>query len=343
MHRLLSRAILSLSCFLIAVTVSAHVVIIPEIPVDSDSTVITTGTLPVPDVELLEVDTDQLFSRAYRRVEGNQQILDAGGNAIQSLIGDYNFVTAGQSRNGITQITRDAWVSSEALVSDVRVSTFSGILLPETPLLYPVAWILRDVRPSASAGGDELENIDYVKRYTMIYIYETVVVDGKNWYRVGDSLWVHQYDVARVLPAERHADIVTEKWVSVDLYEQVMIAYENDTPVFATLISSGLPQYSTGEGTFTVYQRMERHHLTGNSSQQGFYYIQDVPWLMFFDGEIGFHGAYWHNGFGYRQSHGCVNLSLTDAEWLFNWTMDEYDAETGADFDVFVYSSGEYD
>ena len=46
-----------------------------------------------------------------------------------------------------------------------------------------------------------------------------------------------------------------------------------------------------------------------NSVQDDFYYLEDVPWTMYFDEARALHGAYWHNGFGYPHSHGCVNLS----------------------------------
>ncbi len=49
------------------------------------------------------------------------------------------------------------------------------------------------------------------------------------------------------------------------------------------------------------------------------YYIEDVPWTMYFDGPRALHGAFWRTRFGYPQSHGCVNLSVGDAHWLFNW------------------------
>ena len=62
-----------------------------------------------------------------------------------------------------------------------------------------------------------------------------------------------------------------------------------------------------------------------------------VPWVMYFNKEEqALHGAYWHDGFGFRRSHGCVNMSMTDAAWAFNWTQDQPEAW------VYVYSSGEY-
>jgi lipoprotein-anchoring transpeptidase ErfK/SrfK len=49
------------------------------------------------------------------------------------------------------------------------------------------------------------------------------------------------------------------------------------------------------------------------------YYLPDVPWVMFFYDEYGFHGTYWHNNFGSPMSRGCVNLRTEAAEWLYNW------------------------
>ena len=50
-----------------------------------------------------------------------------------------------------------------------------------------------------------------------------------------------------------------------------------------------------------------------------YYAIEDVPWVMFFKGGYALHGAFWHASFGNRRSHGCINLSPLDAQFLFNW------------------------
>jgi lipoprotein-anchoring transpeptidase ErfK/SrfK len=31
------------------------------------------------------------------------------------------------------------------------------------------------------------------------------------------------------------------------------------------------------------------------------------------------HGTYWHQNFGFPMSHGCVNYTITDAAWLFDF------------------------
>ena len=51
----------------------------------------------------------------------------------------------------------------------------------------------------------------------------------------------------------------------------------------------------------------------------GPYSIEDVPWVMYFQGSYALHAAFWHNYFGWRMSHGCVNLAPPDARWMFLW------------------------
>jgi hypothetical protein len=72
------------------------------------------------------------------------------------------------------------------------------------------------------------------------------------------------------------------------------------------------------------------------------YDLQSVPWVLYFDESISLHGTYWHNLFGYRRSRGCVNLSISDARYLFDWTATGADAQGNIINYVYVYSSGQY-
>jgi hypothetical protein len=47
--------------------------------------------------------------------------------------------------------------------------------------------------------------------------------------------------------------------------------------------------------------------------------VEHVPWVLLFQGHNALHGAYWHDRFGQRRSHGCVNLAPKDARWIFEW------------------------
>ncbi len=294
----------------------------------------------------LAPNEDYLYDRRYVRVSQAIDIFDApNGNVISSLAAGYNYLTTWAPEGEWTRINEGQWVRSEFL-TQASPSRFSGLLLPEGLPEFTVGWLLRHTVPSRTAGAEPLDadQNNLLLRYHVINLFETQVVDGWEWYKIGEDQWVHQHNVARVLPVDRPEEVETEKWVSIDLYEQVAIAYEGDSPVFATLISSGLAEWPTNEGVFEVYIRYPRTIMSGAAGRPDFYYLEEVPWTQYFDGDIGLHGTYWHDGFGYRASHGCVNLSITDSAWMYNWAASEFDFtvsnDTGAA--VYVFSSGEY-
>lgn len=109
-----------------------------------------------------------------------------------------------------------------------------------------------------------------------------------------------------------------ERWIAVNLSTQTLVAYEGDTPVFETLISSGLPQWPTVTGQYRTYMKYEAQTMNGYLLGYD-YYLPDVPYVMYFYEDYAIHGTYWHANFGTPMSHGCVNVSTPDAGWLFNW------------------------
>ncbi len=325
------------------------------LPADAQPTQVECGTncgisaeliaaYPAPAVTRLAANETLLNDRRYQRVIDGVNIHDApNGNIISNLDAGFNFVTTQGEQDNWTQINNGQWVLTEHL-RHTNPSRFSGVLLPAEPLPYSVAWVLVNTVPSRTPGAEPTAGDLAVLRYTLINIYESIEVEGWRWYQIGVDQWIDQRMVAKVLPIERPAEVDTERWVSVDLYEQVLIAYENETPVFATLISSGLPDWTTNEGVFNVYIRYPRTIMSGARERPEFYYLEEVPWTMYFDGDIGLHGTYWHDGFGYRHSRGCVNMSITDASWVYNWAAVEFEPAEPANpgLSVHVYSSGEY-
>ena len=100
----------------------------------------------------------------------------------------------------------------------------------------------------------------------------------------------------------------------VDLSEQRLYAYEGDTLVRTTLVSTGVAQYPTVTGTFYIYLRLPSQRMVGPG-----YDLPGVPYVQYFYKGYGLHGTYWHNNFGTPMSHGCVNLPTEEAEWAYNW------------------------
>jgi lipoprotein-anchoring transpeptidase ErfK/SrfK len=104
------------------------------------------------------------------------------------------------------------------------------------------------------------------------------------------------------------------RWIDVNLSEQQIYAYEGNTLVNTFIVSTGLPDTPTVTGEYRIYVKVPLQDMSGPG-----YYLTDVPWVMFFYEDYGLHGTYWHNNFGTPMSRGCVNLSVDDAAWLYNW------------------------
>ena len=106
----------------------------------------------------------------------------------------------------------------------------------------------------------------------------------------------------------------SNRWFLVDLSEQRLYAYEGDTVVRTTLISSGTAQYPTVVGTYHIYLKFESTRMRGPG-----YDLPNVPYTMYFYKGYGLHGTYWHNNFGTPMSHGCVNMPTEEARWAYYW------------------------
>jgi hypothetical protein len=160
----------------------------------------------------------------------------------------------------------------------------------------------------------------------LLVFAERVEIGGRPYLVTADGLHVREADLRLAQPATRPAELRDyERWIDVDLERQLLVAYEGDTPVYATLVSTGKKgteeeSFLTPTGKFRIVTKHVSSSMDGNTASDGAYSIQDVPWAMFFHGNFALHGAFWHSKFGSRRSHGCVNLGPTDARWLFFWT-----------------------
>ena len=154
--------------------------------------------------------------------------------------------------------------------------------------------------------------------------------DGSYWYRVYDRqvneyFYLPTYSL-RIVPDEELAPISPnvapeEKHIFVDIASQSMVAYEGDTPVATSLIASGWGNTPTPLGTFSTYHKAPSVHMTDGAGDAANYDLPGVPWVSFFTGNgDSFHGVYWHNDFGDKRSHGCVNLPDNIAKFIYLWT-----------------------
>ena len=117
--------------------------------------------------------------------------------------------------------------------------------------------------------------------------------------------------------------------IDVDLTAQHLTAYEGDTPVFSAPVATGKDGFNTPTGSFAIYSKYEMQDMKGSAGGET-WYVPNIPWVQYVVGGVALHGTYWHDqwGTGTRMSHGCINLNIDDAEWLFDW------ADVGTTVDI---------
>lgn len=120
------------------------------------------------------------------------------------------------------------------------------------------------------------------------------------------------------------ADVTGEKHIYVDLSTQTLRAYQGDTLFMEVPVSTG-KWFPTPTGEFSIWEKVRATKMSGGEGAD-YYYLPNVPFVMFFEGSgisagrgFSLHGTYWHNNFGHPMSHGCVNMRTSDAEKLFYW------------------------
>jgi len=118
-----------------------------------------------------------------------------------------------------------------------------------------------------------------------------------------------------------------ERWIRVDLSEQLTIAYENGRPIRGFVISSGLPGTPTVLGEYRIRTKVRAQTMSGGSGAS-YYNLPNVEWVQYFYSDYGFHSTYWHSDFGQPKSRGCINMTDTDAKWLFDWAGPTWDEKT---------------
>lgn len=219
------------------------------------------------------------------------------------------------------RVADQAYVLADA-VQIGEPSAFHGITVTQ-PLTTPLAFIAaQGLNVRARPGlADDNPSLGALARYDTVHVLSSQRAGDAIWHQIGEGQYVHGAYVRVVYPVQRPADVPADaRWISVDLAQQTLAAYEGDQMVFATLVASGRPPWYTPKGLNRIWIKKQTGDMRGGIVERGDYYaLQDVPWIMYFNKDVGLHAAYWHDRFGYPSSHGCVNLSPLDAKWLFDW------------------------
>ena len=290
-------------------------------PSFDEPTAATEVSLSEPDdLELAPVVPGVYGIVRGREVHAYQTRADAAAGAGRVLDGAHSVRATGVVNvDGVRywRTSQGELIEASSIVQ-ISPSMFKGIALDgELP-----AWVRRrgDPRkPATTRATPEPhgEVVGALAARSLVTILEES--DDGRFARINDAEWVARADLrVATLAAPPPAIGPDEKWFDIDLDEQVLVAYEGERPVYATLVSTGKWRHETPTIIARVASKHERAHMVSERDEP--YSVADVPWTMYYDGNFALHASYWHDGFGSPRSHGCINLAPRDARLLFRWS-----------------------
>jgi LysM repeat protein len=229
--------------------------------------------------------------------------------------GDTLISIAARHRVTLAQLARangmhsNAWVYvGQRLKIPGAATTPSAPSSPTTPASTPSGTYV--VRPGDTLIGIAARHGIGVSRLAAANGLRT-----NSWVYVGQRLQVPGASSTTPAGSTTPASSQTSgKWIDVNLSTQTLVAYEGQTAVFRTAVSTGTWRTPTVAGTYRIYVK----YVSAGMSGPG-YNLPNVPYVMYFYRGYGLHGTYWHNNFGTPMSHGCVNLPTAAARWVYNW------------------------
>jgi lipoprotein-anchoring transpeptidase ErfK/SrfK len=216
---------------------------------------------------------------------------------------------------GDLKVTLDCLSTAETIrVSNngtgwITVKGFASFI--DTTADEPIA-VSRVLKPGQTGIFQAGDGAKYGTILTKKYIFTNAAYE-KDGIRISTNVG----KIQKACPAK---PIPPERWIEVNLSTQYLRAWVGSTVVNGTYVSTGKDGFETPTGTYYILYRY-RYQTMAGCIQGECYNVPDVPWVQYFTNYgHALHGAYWHNDFGIlRRSHGCVNLPLGFAAWLWDW------------------------
>jgi lipoprotein-anchoring transpeptidase ErfK/SrfK len=232
-----------------------------------------------------------------------QEILDANNipNANRIFRGQELTIWTTESVNSqVVETTNPAAAEAPGAVPTAGNTIYvvqPGERLSQIALRYGISWPI-------------LAQVNNIANPDLLYAGQEIIIPALNAEGGVADLGILSIPAVNAPPPT----ITVGKQVVVDLSDQRVFAYDNGVMVYTALASTGLPGTPTVVGDFTVYLRLRSQRMVGPG-----YDLPNVEWVQYFFQGYALHGTYWHNNFGQPMSHGCVNLTNTDALWFYEW------------------------
>lgn len=205
-------------------------------------------------------------------------------------------------------------------VSRAKPSSFHGVQDPDASLRIGFV-----IRANAPVHAQPKAGAAVVARLPKLATISLVSRDGPTGFYATSSGWIAASDLRVPTPALPPAGVSgNETWIDIDLQTQTLVMYAGKRPTYATLISGGVGEQGTTFATpLGVHRIVAKLWATTMDNLEHTnvvpYHYESVPFTQYI-GRVALHGVFWHDDFGRPKSHGCINLSLADAAYVFDRT-----------------------
>ena len=249
-------------------------------------------------------------------------LLDITDQVFGGAEGDYNRLWYRLGNQGYVY---SGWVQSVSTALNPVVTE-----IPETGVLGEITIPYADSSYGINGSPSPGPRLYYA---TTHWITALVVDkrDGSQWYKAYDAAtnvycytrpeWVHLFLPEETAPLSPQVP-GQEKHIEIYLDRQLLLAYEWDVLVYAARVATGRKNYESPTGWFHTFHKRPTYHMFGGADEASIFDLPGVPWDSYItDSGVALHGTYWHNDFGTPHSHGCINMALQDAKWIYRWTL----------------------
>ncbi|MCC6647812.1 MAG: L,D-transpeptidase [Polyangiaceae bacterium] len=295
------------------------------------------GKRAIPNVADFKVTGTSVFADRARRHTG------------LAFIGSFHMGEDGFSRR--FGITTDLRLAPTSKVKPDTGSPWHGLELGEgkTAPPLPFAWVrVTGVKTYKLSDGKARERAPVEKRSVLLLTGKKVAGPDDHYWELKNGQYVRASQVAAVMPPPEWPGAAKkgEKWIDVSIENQTLTLYVGQSPVFATMVSTGRDKlgdpkttHSTVRGAFRIQSKhvtatMDSNEGLGGQKAkdqdpaygvtkrrgEGQFWLRDVPYVQYFEKGYALHVAYWHDVFGLARSHGCINLAPLDGKYVFEWT-----------------------
>jgi len=251
-----------------------------------------TLTSVTKDVSVSQMEPSITTSDAERAADKANELLDTQIEISDGI--DTFYAERSDKVQWFEFLTKDDGTLDEPSISTVKVADWVNALASTT-----------DVKPE-----NRVENVDSSGNVL------TTAREGKKGLKTNNTEEITKGVVAAMSDGE--------KWVDINLSDASVTAYVGGKVAGGPFyMVPGAPDTPTVTGTFHVYLKYDVQTMRGENADGSKYETEGVPWVTYFTGSYAMHGAPWRSSFGwsgYGGSHGCVNMPVDAAKFIYDWT-----------------------